>query len=61
MAARGRSLAGLSRRLEDLHLEPEEAFGDYDEQLLFLEPRQVFPDELAEGWAPYRDGSFYII
>jgi FKBP-type peptidyl-prolyl cis-trans isomerase SlyD len=33
----------------DLHLEPEEAFGDYDEQLVFLEPRNLFPDELEEG------------
>jgi FKBP-type peptidyl-prolyl cis-trans isomerase SlyD len=33
----------------DLHLEPEEAFGDYNEQLLFLEPRRLFPAELAEG------------
>jgi FKBP-type peptidyl-prolyl cis-trans isomerase SlyD len=33
----------------DLHLEPEEAFGDYDEQLVFLEPRKLFPAELAEG------------
>jgi FKBP-type peptidyl-prolyl cis-trans isomerase SlyD len=33
----------------DLHLEPEEAFGDYDEQLVFLEPRSRFPAELAEG------------
>lgn len=33
----------------DLHLEPEEAFGDFDEQLLFLEPRQLFPAELEEG------------
>lgn len=33
----------------DLHLEPEEAFGDYDEQLVFLEERQVFPQELEEG------------
>ncbi len=32
-----------------LHLEPEEAFGDYDEQLLFLEPRALFPPELEEG------------
>ena len=35
-------------RLE-LHLEPEDAFGDYDEKLVFLEPRGVFPAELAEG------------
>jgi FKBP-type peptidyl-prolyl cis-trans isomerase SlyD len=33
----------------DLHLEPEDAFGDYDEQKVFLEPRGVFPAELAEG------------
>lgn len=33
----------------DLHLEPEDAFGDYDEQLVFLEPRSVFPTELQEG------------
>jgi FKBP-type peptidyl-prolyl cis-trans isomerase SlyD len=33
----------------DLHLEPEEAFGDYDDQLVFLEPRALFPDELEEG------------
>lgn len=35
-------------RLE-LHLEPEEAFGDYDEELVFLEPRTLFPAELEEG------------
>jgi FKBP-type peptidyl-prolyl cis-trans isomerase SlyD len=33
----------------DLHLEPEDAFGDYDEQLVFLEPRERFPQELEEG------------
>lgn len=33
----------------DLHLEPEEAFGDYDEQRVFLEPRRIFPAELEEG------------
>lgn len=33
----------------DLHLEPEEAFGDYNEQLVFLEPVSVFPDQLEEG------------
>ena len=35
--------------LMDLHLEPDQAFGDYDEQLVFLEPRSVFPAELEEG------------
>lgn len=33
----------------DLHLEPEEAFGDYNENLVFLEPRGLFPAELDEG------------
>ncbi len=34
-----------------LHIEPEEAFGDYNEKLLFLEPRDLFPAELEEGMA----------
>lgn len=33
----------------DLHLEPEEAFGDYNDQLVFLEPRALFPAQLEEG------------
>jgi len=33
----------------DLHLEPEQAFGDYDDQKLFLEPRSLFPKEIEEG------------
>lgn len=33
----------------DLHLEPLDAFGDYDDQLLFLEPRDRFPEQLEEG------------
>jgi len=33
----------------DLHLEPEDAFGDYDETRVFLEPRAIFPKELEEG------------
>ena len=32
-----------------LQLEPEEAFGDYNETLVFLEPRALFPAELEEG------------
>ena len=35
----------------ELHLEPEEAFGDFDDQLLFLEPRTCFPAELEPGMA----------
>ena len=33
----------------ELQLEPQNAFGDYDDRLLFLEPRHLFPDELEEG------------
>ena len=33
----------------DLHLEPDQAFGDYNEHLVFLEPRSMFPAELEEG------------
>jgi FKBP-type peptidyl-prolyl cis-trans isomerase SlyD len=33
----------------DLHIEPEEAFGDFNDQLLFLEPRKLFPAEVEEG------------
>ncbi len=33
----------------ELHLEPVDAFGDYDDRLLFLEPRERFPAELEEG------------
>ena len=32
-----------------LHLEPEDAFGDYQDKLLFLEPRQLFPNDIEEG------------
>lgn len=33
----------------ELHLEPQDAFGDYDDRLLFLEPRHRFPEQLEEG------------
>jgi FKBP-type peptidyl-prolyl cis-trans isomerase SlyD len=32
-----------------LQIEPEQAFGDFNDQLLFLEPRGLFPPELQEG------------
>lgn len=32
-----------------LHLEPEDAFGDFNDQLLFLEPRSLFPADIEEG------------
>jgi FKBP-type peptidyl-prolyl cis-trans isomerase SlyD len=33
----------------DLHLEPKDAFGDYIDKLIFLEPRKLFPDELKKA------------
>jgi FKBP-type peptidyl-prolyl cis-trans isomerase SlyD len=33
----------------ELHLEPQDAFGDYEDRLLFLEPRHLFPEQLEEG------------
>lgn len=35
----------------DLYLEPEHAFGEYDEKLVFLEPRSLFSGPLQEGVA----------
>jgi FKBP-type peptidyl-prolyl cis-trans isomerase SlyD len=32
-----------------LQIEPEQAFGDFNDQLIFLEPRDLFPNELEEG------------
>ncbi len=33
----------------NLHIEPEQGFGEYNEQLVFLEPRRLFAPELQEG------------
>ncbi|MDI9331958.1 MAG: peptidylprolyl isomerase [Alphaproteobacteria bacterium] len=33
----------------DLHLEPEDAFGDFDESLIHLAPRAMLPTPLEEG------------
>ena len=33
----------------DVKLEPEEAFGDYDAELVMIEPRNLFPDEIEVG------------
>jgi FKBP-type peptidyl-prolyl cis-trans isomerase SlyD len=33
----------------NLHIEPEQGFGDFNDQLIFLEPRGVFPPEIEEG------------
>lgn len=39
---------GRGARME-LHLEPEDAFGDYNEQLVFLADRKLFAQPLEEG------------
>jgi len=33
----------------ELQIEPEQGFGDFNDQLVFLEPRSLFPPELQEG------------
>jgi FKBP-type peptidyl-prolyl cis-trans isomerase SlyD len=33
----------------NLSLEPRQAFGEFDDRLIFLEPRALFPDVLEEG------------
>lgn len=33
----------------NIDIEPEQGFGEYDERLVFLEPRAIFPLELEEG------------
>jgi FKBP-type peptidyl-prolyl cis-trans isomerase SlyD len=44
------SLAGrVEGETVEIRLEPEEAFGDYDEELVRLEPRDRFPAELKVG------------
>lgn len=50
-------LASLERALQgyeagdtlELQIEPQDAFGDYDDRLLFLEPRHLFPENIEEG------------
>src|SRR3954470_5652493 len=32
-----------------LHLEPEHAFGEYDAELVFFEPRTIFPANVEPG------------
>lgn len=34
----------------ELQIEPEDAFGDFNDQLLFLESRHLFPADLEEGF-----------
>jgi FKBP-type peptidyl-prolyl cis-trans isomerase SlyD len=52
----------------DLHLEPQDAFGDYDADLVAIEPRHLFPEHIEVGMQferasedPDEDSSLYII
>ena len=45
---------GKGARL-NLNLEPADAFGDFDEQLIFLQPRHLLPADLQEGMLNYQD------
>ena len=45
-----RALQGYSVGADvDIQIEPEQAFGDFNDQLLFLEPRALFPAEMEVG------------
>jgi FKBP-type peptidyl-prolyl cis-trans isomerase SlyD len=45
-----RALQGYAAGAQvDIQIEPEQAFGDFNDQLLFLEPRDLFPAEMEVG------------
>lgn len=53
---------------KDVRLQPEEAFGEYDAELVTVEPRELFPDEIEVGMQFERasededtDGMLYTI
>ncbi len=44
------ALAGEEEGFETtLHLEPEHAFGEYDPELVFFEPRDIFPEGVVDA------------
>lgn len=53
---------------KDVRLQPEEAFGDFDAELVMVEPRELFPDNIEVGMQFERasedddeDGMLYTI
>jgi FKBP-type peptidyl-prolyl cis-trans isomerase SlyD len=42
-------LGKVINQVVELHLEPEDAFGDYIEKLVYLAPRDKFPEKMEEG------------
>jgi len=65
----GGLLGGLERALEGkaagesvhVQLEPEDAFGDYDADLVRLEPAERYGKGIATGMEVEEDGSLYIV
>jgi FKBP-type peptidyl-prolyl cis-trans isomerase SlyD len=65
----GELLAALERALEGkgpgqsvrLQLEPEDAFGEYDADLVRLEPAERYGDGLAVGMEVEEDSRFYTV
>ena len=65
----GGLLAGLERAVEGkapgetvhVQLEPEDAFGDYDAELLRLEPAERYGEGIAAGMEVEEDGSLYLV
>ncbi len=44
------SLVGkVINEVVELHLEPQDAFGDYIDKLVYIAPRDKFPEQLEEG------------
>lgn len=42
---------------KDIRLQPEEAFGEYDAELVLVEPRDMFPDDIEVGMQFERAGA----
>ena len=65
----GGLLAGLERAVEGkapgetvkVQLEPEDAFGEYDADLLRLEPAERYGEGIAAGMEVEEDGSLYLV
>jgi FKBP-type peptidyl-prolyl cis-trans isomerase SlyD len=65
----GELLAALERALDGrgpgesirLQLEPEQAFGEYDAQLVRVEPAQRYGEELEVGMEIEEDSRFYTV
>jgi FKBP-type peptidyl-prolyl cis-trans isomerase SlyD len=65
----GGLLPGLERAVEgkapgetvSVQLEPEDAFGEYDADLLRLEPAERYGEGIAAGMEVEEDGSMYLV